>query len=181
MNVQPSFPTFARQTALRQLIWLSLILVLLLSLIGIQPAQAAGLTLVVDTTSDANLTACTSAANDCSLRGAINAANAAGGTNTISFDGTIFFFGGGIVLTSNLPTVTSTIIINGLSTSTIVINGSGAYSLFYVDTDDSGACTITLSKLDKSVDGVSFEVTDVFLDGSTYDAANSVTSVEISQ
>ena len=43
-------------------------------------------TLVVDTTSDANLTACdTAQPGDCSLRGAINRANAAADANTIAF------------------------------------------------------------------------------------------------
>lgn len=46
-------------------------------------AQAA--TLVVDTTSDVALSACTAAANDCSLRGALNAANASATPDTIAF------------------------------------------------------------------------------------------------
>ncbi len=47
------------------------------------PAEAA--TFVVDTTSDANLTACTGALGDCSLRGAINAANSAAGADVVNF------------------------------------------------------------------------------------------------
>jgi len=135
MNVQPISQSLPRTTTIRQLTWLPLILMLLLSLIGIQPAYAAGLSLTVDTTSDANLTACTVATlDDCSLRGAINAANAAGGTNTIYFDSTIFFFGDVINLTSALPTITSTIIISGPGASQVKINGGGLYSLFAVDT-----------------------------------------------
>ena len=42
--------------------------------------------LVVDTISDANLSACTTAPNDCSLRGAITKANATTGANTITFN-----------------------------------------------------------------------------------------------
>ena len=44
------------------------------------------LTFGVDTTSDANLQACTGAAGDCSLRGAINRANASLGADEISFN-----------------------------------------------------------------------------------------------
>jgi len=44
----------------------------------------------VDTTSDANLTACTGTPGDCSLRGAINNANANGVADTITFDPTVF-------------------------------------------------------------------------------------------
>lgn len=48
------------------------------------PAMAA--TFVVDTTSDVSLSACTVAAGDCSLRGAIAAANVAADLDLIEFD-----------------------------------------------------------------------------------------------
>src|SRR5450631_2582756 len=76
--------------------------------------QAAAATYTVDRLDDANITACTAAANDCTLRGAINAANAAGGTNTIAFN-----VGGGSVLPqtinllSALPTITANLTIDG--------------------------------------------------------------------
>src|SRR4051794_33326024 len=75
------------------------------------PASAAT-TFTVDTTSDANLTACTAAANDCSLRGAINNVNAGAGGDTIDFN----IAAAGvqtIALTSDLPTVTKPVTING--------------------------------------------------------------------
>ena len=50
------------------------------------PASADAATYVVDTTSDAPLSACTAAPTDCSLRGAILAANAAPGADRIVFD-----------------------------------------------------------------------------------------------
>ncbi len=56
---------------------------LLASLTLAASAQAA--TFVVDSSSDANLDDCTPAAADCSLRGAINAANAAAGADLIEF------------------------------------------------------------------------------------------------
>ena len=62
------------------------VLLLLLLVGGAEPAYAAAY--VVDTTSDATLTACTVAAGDCSLRGAITNANASGSGDTITFDTT---------------------------------------------------------------------------------------------
>ena len=78
-----------------------------------KPARRPPLaTYVVDTTSDANLTACTGAANDCSLRGAINNANANPGLDTIQF--TIPAAGVQTILTlSALPDVTGPTIIDG--------------------------------------------------------------------
>ena len=55
---------------------------------GSQPAFAASY--VVDTTSDASLTACTGAAGDCSLRGAITNASGNSGGDTITFDPSAF-------------------------------------------------------------------------------------------
>ena len=50
------------------------------------PLKAPSAVYTVDTTSDANLTACTDAANDdCSLRGALNNANSGSGADTINF------------------------------------------------------------------------------------------------
>jgi CSLREA domain-containing protein len=49
-------------------------------------SRADAATFVVDTSSDAPLSACTAAAADCSLRGAILAANAAPGADRIEFD-----------------------------------------------------------------------------------------------
>jgi hypothetical protein len=49
-----------------------------------------GTAMVVDTLSDANLTACTGAAGDCSLRGAINNASANAGADSITFSGSVF-------------------------------------------------------------------------------------------
>ena len=117
--------------------------VVLLALVGIRPAYAAGLTLIVDTNSDANLTACTAAPNDCSLRGAINAANSAGGSNIIVFDGTVFYFGGSITLGSNLPAVTSTLSISGPGATLMTVNGAGSYRPFTVN----GGGNLTLNGL----------------------------------
>jgi len=89
----------------------------------------ASASLVVDTTSDANLDACTTAAGDCSLRGAITKANTTAGADTISFA----IPGTGvqtIAATSALPIITEAVTIDGPTTGpaapTILINGAGA-------------------------------------------------------
>src|SRR3954447_214592 len=75
-------------------------------------ASPAWAVFTVDTTSDANLTACTAAAGDCSLRGAISNVNAGAGGDTIDFE--IALAGlQTITLTSDLPTITQAVTING--------------------------------------------------------------------
>ncbi len=85
---------------------------------------------VVDTTSDANLTACTSAPADCSLRGAITNANNNAGTDFVYFG-----IGAGaqtIAPGSALPTITDPVTIDGTTqpgfsgTPIIELDGSGA-------------------------------------------------------
>ena len=132
MKQQTLNPKIAGRMNLERSFALLLVLAVLLALVGVRPAYAAGLTLIVDTTSDANLTACTAAANDCSLRGAINAANSAGGSNIIAFDGTVFFFGGSITLGSDLPNITSTLTIAGPGATLVNVNGN-SHRLFYIN------------------------------------------------
>ena len=143
MKQQTLTPKIARRMNLERSFALLLVLAVLLALVGVRPAYAAGLTLIVDTTSDANLTACTAAANDCSLRGAINAANSAGGSNIIAFDGTVFFFGGSITLGSDLPAITSTLTIAGPGATLVTVNGAGSYRPFTVN----GGGNLTLNGL----------------------------------
>ena len=86
------------------------------------PASAAS-TFTVDTAGDTNLTACTAAANDCSLRGAINDVNAGAGGDTIAFN----IAAGGvqtITLTSDLPTITKAVTIDGSTEPGSVANTS---------------------------------------------------------
>ena len=56
-------------------------------LVLIPAAHAASF--VVDRTDDADVSTCLASANDCTLRGAINAANAMTGADTITFDGSL--------------------------------------------------------------------------------------------
>ena len=89
-----------------------------------QVALAATYT-VDNTTDNGALTACTAAANDCSLRGAIANANASFVDDIINFDATIFASAQTITLSSN----TSLDIFNSSTAGTLVINGTGATNL----------------------------------------------------
>ena len=75
---------------------------------------------VVDRTDDLNIAACTTAANDCTLRGAITLANAIAGAETITFadDYTITLAG------SSLPDVTSEMIIDGTGAANTIVQAS---------------------------------------------------------
>lgn len=108
----------------REIITAALFLGLMLS--GVFFAREANAaTRTVDTTSDSGaLTACTGAANDCSLRGAID--NAAAG-DTINFDASLtnatITLGSEILLVRNVT-------VNGLGADKLTISGGGATRLF---------------------------------------------------
>ncbi|MEO8391738.1 MAG: choice-of-anchor Q domain-containing protein, partial [Chloroflexota bacterium] len=87
---------------------------------------------VVDTTLDTNLNGCTSAAGDCSLRGAINLANSIAGTDTITFDPLVFATAKTITLGSNLPDITTSMNITGPGAALATINGAASYRSFYI-------------------------------------------------
>ncbi len=67
-----------------------LVLAALAAFLALPTVPALAASYVVDTTSDASLTACTAAASDCSLRGAITDANASGTGDVITFDPAVF-------------------------------------------------------------------------------------------
>jgi len=80
-----------------------LVLIVLVGSLG-QPAAAwPEATIIVDRDDDASVSACTSAANDCTLRGAIEYANSHGPDNIIRFDPAVQE----ILLEDRLPTITS--------------------------------------------------------------------------
>ncbi len=99
--------------------------------------------LVVDTTSDADLHDCTSAANDCSLRGAISLTKVVS-AHTITFDSTVFAAPQTITLTSALPGLTGTVTIDGGTDGHVTVSGGGL--TIRVFTISSGA-TVTLENL----------------------------------
>lgn len=46
-------------------------------------------------------------------------------------------------------------------------------------TDESGSCEVILSKLPSNINGVSFDVTDIFVEGPIYDVGGSGTHVDM--
>jgi cysteine-rich repeat protein len=107
-----------------------------------QSARAA--TFVVDRTDDTAAPAaqaCTSAANDCSLRGAIIAANDANGADIINLPaGTYALTIGGTfeddAATGDLD-INSSLTINGGGAKSTIVDGGGLDRVFHVWTDDS--------------------------------------------
>src|SRR3954452_18099603 len=86
-------------------------------------ASPAWAVYTVDTTSDANLTACTAAASDCSLRGAINNVNSVG-ADTIQFS----IPGASphvIALAADLPVINNTVMLDAQTGSAVNTFQSG--------------------------------------------------------
>lgn len=88
----------------------------------------APLVLVVDNTTDNGaLSACTNAANDCSLRGAVSRANTAGTNDTINFDPTVFAVAQTIIVNNGELLVTNNggLTVNGTGANLLNISGGG--------------------------------------------------------
>ncbi len=106
--------------ALQKSLYIFICLSFLLALTGVQPAYAASIT--VTTTADENNTGAS-----CSLREAITAANtnaAVSGCSAGSGTDTITLPAGTYTLSSELPAVTSTIIINGNGAATTIVQAN---------------------------------------------------------
>ncbi len=94
------------------------------------------LDLTVDTTSDnGSLTACTAAANDCSLRGAISRANGSAGDDTIAFDATVFATGQTITLGGSELSINNNggLTITGTGVNLLHINGNNQSRVFLIN------------------------------------------------
>ena len=108
----------------------------LATLVALTAPAAHAATYIVDRTDDPNISACTSATNDCSLRGAIAAANLSAGADEIRFDAALFPTKKTIKLAGTaLPTISGTVdilapaqglIIDGNNKSRILAIGAGA-------------------------------------------------------
>lgn len=111
------------------------------------PARAA--TFVVDRTDDtASATACTAAANDCSLRGAVIAANAASGADIITLPaGTYSLTVTGLdedaAATGDLD-VTGDLTLNGAGAKTTIIDGNATDRVLHVDPLFAGAGNVVV-------------------------------------
>jgi hypothetical protein len=88
----------------------------LLALVAASPAWAG--TFVVDSGGDGNLTACSTAPNDCTLRGALTDSNATPGPNTIRLPALR------IAVATPLPQITTPVTIKGVSARSSIIDGT---------------------------------------------------------
>ncbi|HSA59636.1 MAG TPA: choice-of-anchor Q domain-containing protein [bacterium] len=116
------------------------------------PAAASAATFAVDRTDDnAAATACTAAANDCSLRGAVIAANAAAGDDVITLPAgtytlTITGLNEDAAATGDLDILGNTTL-NGAGAKTTIIDGNGTDRVLHVDPPVAGGVTVALSGL----------------------------------
>ncbi len=126
---------------------------LLIGLVITQPAHAAGF--VVNSTADTDDGTCDAA--NCTLREAINAANAMAGTDTITFDATVFTSAatGTITLTSDLPNITTDMNITGLGTDKVIVDGNNLHRPFYIPTSGTFVTVsdLTITRGNTSGDG----------------------------
>jgi hypothetical protein len=107
---------------------------------------ATAATYTVDTTADsAGLSACTAAANDCSLRGAVARANAAAGNDAIAFDADAFSGVRTIVLGGTQLSIAANgaLTIDGTGAKRLIISGNNASRVFFV----SQGADLSLSNL----------------------------------
>ncbi len=111
-----------------------ILLAVLTSLVLTASAQAA--TYTVDRTDDATVQTCTAAANDCTLRGAIEAANATAADDIINFDATIFNVARTITLSGTQLTLNNngTLTINGTGANLLTVSGNNTSRVFIVNT-----------------------------------------------
>ncbi len=95
-------------------------------------------TFTVDRTDNANVSSCTAAANDCTLRGAITAANAAATDDVIDFDPAVFNTDTTIALSAGnlLPNIANngTLTINAPTANRVTVSGSNAVRVFTINT-----------------------------------------------
>lgn len=115
--------------------------------IGAYESAVVGPDFVVDRLDDADVGDCTPAPNDCTLRGAINLANATPGADTITFS-----VSGSIFLGSALPNLTSDITINGNGAADTVIDRGFGGRVMRV----ANGATVTLDSLTIQRGAVSF-------------------------
>ena len=86
----------------------------------------------VNSAEDPGLRACTGARGDCSLRGAIELANATQKPDVITFDPRIFAESRTIVLTRPLPELTTDMTIDAAKTAGVTLKGTGQFKVFNI-------------------------------------------------
>src|SRR5439155_7808064 len=91
------------------------------------PTQVYAATFVVDRNDDdPSATTCTSAPNDCSLRGAVTRANTTGGANVITLPAGTYALSNGVLNITSFPTI------NGAGAATTIISGGNSSAIFTV-------------------------------------------------
>lgn len=91
-----------------------------LTVLAIAAGPASASTFGVDNTADTNLTTCSTAPNDCTLRGALNDANATPGPNTIRLPARR------ITVKSPLPRIATRLAVKGVSARSSIIDAANA-------------------------------------------------------
>ena len=119
--------------------------------LAVNAVASRAATFTVDNLSDdAGQTACTAAANDCSLRGALQRTDAAEDADIINFS-----VSGTITLTDTRMDIFSDVTLNGPSSSGgITINGDGQFGLFSVNSGVVNFNDLTLSNASNAGDNV---------------------------
>ena len=102
-------------------------------------AQAADFT--VDDSTDAPLGTCTAAANDCSIRDAVDQSNTTVGPDKILFESSLT---GSVITLVNQLNVTDDVEILGLGAGALEVNGDESYRIFDIY---GGAANVTVSGL----------------------------------
>jgi hypothetical protein len=98
---------------------------------GVTGAHAGGANFEVDRTDDTVVTACTGAANDCTLRGAVQNANADLDYDGITFDSTLT--GSMITLSVADLDVTNPVYVDGPGANALTISGGDGQRIFDID------------------------------------------------
>jgi CSLREA domain-containing protein len=105
----------------------------------------AGATFEVNSTADTNNGSCSAAPNGCTLRDAINAANANPGADTITFSSTVFAAPGPytISLSTALPDITTDMTIQGPGAKVLTVERNSTAAKFRIFTIASGTVAIS--------------------------------------
>jgi hypothetical protein len=143
-------------------ILLGLVVVALVASLGQPAAALTDAIIVVDRGDDASVSACTAAANDCTLRGAVEYANTHGTFNTIRFDPAVQE----VLLEDRLPDITSQgTAIEGTDPGGVpfypVINGiniSGMSGRWVIDASDVSIQYLAIKNLPMYSAGINVEM-----------------------
>ncbi len=129
-----NFTTYGRIEAAEKFLKFSLLLTFGAFLLLSAAVTARAATFTVDRTDDANVSACTEAANDCTLRGAVAAANDSPENDTVIFDSNVFNSPQTITLTGGDLRIANngTLTLNGSGANLLTVSGNNQSRIFSV-------------------------------------------------